>query len=317
MADWSVNRYGANNGDTDKLELYLKVFSGEIITQFNKANVTGDLVQSRTITSGKSAQFPVLGTITASYHTPGAELVGKSVLSSEKTISIDDLLVSDFSIANFDEAISHYEVRSEYAKQAGLALSNAADKKRLALLYLAARASATLTGGQAGQSVTSSTAGTDAQALLDAISTAAEYLDNALAPESDRHCILAPAQWHLLSRDGQVFHRDYGNTNGSQQAPNIMEWANISIRKSVILGTQVNGATIAANTTNERNTYSGVFTNSIAPVFHRSAIGTLKLLDLAFESEYSVSRQATLVVAKYLMGHGVLRPESAVEIKTA
>ena len=49
---------------------------------------------------------------------------------------------------------------------------------------------------------------------------------------------------------------------------------------------------------------------------HRSAIGTVKLLDLAVESEYSMSKQATLMLAKYAMGHGILRPECAVSVIT-
>jgi hypothetical protein len=35
------------------------------------------------------------------------------------------------------------------------------------------------------------------------------------------------------------------------------------------------------------------------------------------ESEYTVRRQSTLLVGKYACGHGVLRPEAAIEIKAA
>jgi hypothetical protein len=49
----------------------------------------------------------------------------------------------------------------------------------------------------------------------------------------------------------------------------------------------------------------------------RASVGTVKLLDLAVESDYLIQQQGTLVVAKYAMGHGILRPECAVEIKTA
>ena len=46
----------------------------------------------------------------------------------------------------------------------------------------------------------------------------------------------------------------------------------------------------------------------------KEAIGTVKLLDLATESDYQIERQGSLFVAKYAMGHGVLRPECAVEV---
>ncbi len=67
----------------------------------------------------------------------------------------------------------------------------------------------------------------------------------------------------------------------------------------------------------EQNTYNGDFTNTVALVMHRSAIGTVKLLDLAVESEYEIWRQGTLMVAKYAVGHGILRPECAVELAKA
>ena len=40
-------------------------------------------------------------------------------------------------------------------------------------------------------------------------------------------------------------------------------------------------------------------------------------MDLAIESGYDIRRQGTLMVAKMAVGHGILRPESAVELKTS
>jgi len=52
-------------------------------------------------------------------------------------------------------------------------------------------------------------------------------------------------------------------------------------------------------------------------VFTKDAAATVKLLDLAVESEYQVSRQGTLMVARYAMGHDSLRPECAVKLTNA
>ena len=60
--------------------------------------------------------------------------------------------------------------------------------------------------------------------------------------------------------------------------------------------------------------YDGDFRNTFGIVSHSAAVGTVKLLDLATESEYQIERQGTLFVAKYAMGHGVLRPECAIEL---
>ncbi len=43
---------------------------------------------------------------------------------------------------------------------------------------------------------------------------------------------------------------------------------------------------------------------------HHTAVGTVKLKDLAVETGRRIEYQATQLVAKYSMGHGGLRPEA-------
>jgi hypothetical protein len=70
----------------------------------------------------------------------------------------------------------------------------------------------------------------------------------------------------------------------------------------------------------ENNTYHGDFSTTVALVMQKSAIGTVKLMDLAVErtsGDFEIMYQGTLMAAKYAMGHGILRPECAVEIKAS
>ena len=69
--------------------------------------------------------------------------------------------------------------------------------------------------------------------------------------------------------------------------------------------------------TGTNNTYHGNFSTTVAVVFHKSAIGTVKLMDLGMESEYDIKKTRFLMVAKMALGHGILRPESSTLIKTA
>ena len=103
--------------------LFLKQFAGEVLTTFETENVMMPLHVTRSISSGKSAQFPTTGIAAAGYHTPGESLMttsGSSTSTSkylsriphaEVVISIDDMLVSSAFIANIDEAKNHYDVR--------------------------------------------------------------------------------------------------------------------------------------------------------------------------------------------------------------
>jgi len=68
----------------------------------------------------------------------------------------------------------------------------------------------------------------------------------------------------------------------------------------------------------ENNAYNGDDSKTIGLVFHKSAVGTVKLMDMTTEisgSDYGIMYQGTLMVAKYALGHGILRPECAATIK--
>ena len=58
-----------NNSGAGVDSLFLKVFSGEILTAFETSTVMKELHTIRTIGSGKSASFPVTGVADSSYHT--------------------------------------------------------------------------------------------------------------------------------------------------------------------------------------------------------------------------------------------------------
>ena len=53
----TASRLGQINGANDAQALFLKVFSGEILTTFEEMNVMKGLHTIRTISNGKSAQF--------------------------------------------------------------------------------------------------------------------------------------------------------------------------------------------------------------------------------------------------------------------
>ena len=59
MSDATPSRLGQVNGANSAFALFLKVFSGEVLTTFDELNIMKSLHMTRTISSGKSAQFPV------------------------------------------------------------------------------------------------------------------------------------------------------------------------------------------------------------------------------------------------------------------
>jgi hypothetical protein len=141
-----AGRVGANLGTGDSTALFLKKFAGEVMTVFDEKNIMKPLHTIRTITKGKSAQFPIIGTAKAGYYSPGQDILESDLgpgagtdaggglnkfQQTETMIHIDKVLMSSTFIASIDELVSHFDVRAPYTHQLGEALANQFDKNVL------------------------------------------------------------------------------------------------------------------------------------------------------------------------------------------
>jgi len=332
----TASRLGAINGGSDTQALFLKVFSGEILTTFEEMNVMKGLHTIRTISNGKSAQFPVTGIATANYHTAGENIADaensylSTVKHAEKVITIDDVLLASSFIANIDELKNHYDVRSIYAKELGKALAKRFDLATMKTLVAAARTTSVITGGKDGIAIDGGEASAFTAAVIqEKLFEAAQKLDeNDIPNDGQRYAILKPADYYkLVQSDQEVINRDFGG-RGDVATGNIPMVAGLRIFKSNHLSdvaTDLSGVATGDGSASVKNDvfgggaagagYNGDLSKTFIIGGHPSAIGTVKLLDLATESDYKLELQGTLFVAKYAMGHGVLRPEASFEIK--
>ena len=352
-----ASRVGLDTNDTSAGvdSLFLKVFSGEILTAFETATVMKSLHTIRTLSSGKSATFPVTGIADSSYHTVGESIVenGTSYLSdigkTEKQIFIDDMLISSTFLANVDELKNHYDIRSIYAAELGKALAKRFDIATMKTLWAATGTSANLTN--AGGTRLSGSDLTTTSDIIDALFAIATQLDENDAPSEGRFAIVTPKTYYqLLTSDNNAINNvavssEYGN-GGNVATGSIPMVAGIRLVKSNHLkdiadlgdqssSTSGDGSSAVKNdvtgsgsgsgyesdfsTLKDDNSTSSDATDDTYGILAgtKEAIGTVKLLDLATESEYQIERQGTLFVAKYMMGHGVLRPECAVAFKVS
>ena len=349
-----------SGGSAGNEDLFLKVFSGEVLTTFEENNLMMPLHRVRTINSGKTAQFPVTGVASAVYHTPGDSLFAdeqadgntyaSNINHSEKTIAIDGVLTSSAFIADIDEAKNHYEVRSIYSTEIGRQLAYTADKNLIRTCIAASETSSDRFGTSAGDTAaqiaspylggkilvcgtaadangtTEITAGNDGAATtgafwIDAIFKMAELMDLKNVPGEGRVAILPPDEYYkMVSQDTSAINRDYNpEGNGSVAAGNIVSVAGVRILKSNhIPQTDESAATNVHNSSSINNDpfgaagggYGGYnFSECVGIGFQTEGLGTVKLLDLAMESEYYMERLGTMLMARYAMGHGVLREE--------
>lgn len=307
----TVSRLGQVEATGDQFALFLRQFAGEVLTQFDEVNKVLPMVTQRTITNGRSAQFPVIGNTTARYHSPGTEITGSAIVHNEVTLTVDMPLISDAFIANIDEAMNHYDVRAPYGKKLGNALANQLDRHLLQCAVKAARSAARISTDVGGSVIAVANLDTDMDKLVESLFNAATILDEKNVPEDGRFTFLRPAVYNRLAQNTKVLNKDWGGA-GVFADGKVLRVAGIEIMKS----NHVPNGVIAASTTagGFADKYIGDFSKTVGVVFTQDTVGALKLQDIQMEAEYSVRWQGTLMVAKYAMGHGVLNPATSVEL---
>ena len=314
MSNATSSRLGlVNNTGTAYDALFLKVFSGEVLASFGRENQMLGMTTVRTISSGKSAQFPVTGTIASSYHTVGNEILGTAVNHNEKIINIDDMLIAHAFIAEIDALKNHWDARSIYSKEMGLALAKKVDQHLLQLAVLASQASTNVTGGNGGTEITDADAKTNATSLISSVFEAIQALDENDVPTSDRYCIVTPDVYYQLCNVDKLVSRDFSKNNGDFGTGTVVSIGGVPVVKSNTAVTAFTDQSAAISGTN--NTYNVDAQHIAAVVFHKSAIGTVKLKDMVMENTYDPRRLGNLLTSRLALGHGILRAESAVSIK--
>ena len=247
---------GANNGALtnagtvdERRALYLKLFSGEMFKGFQHNTIARDLVTRRTLKNGKSLQFIYTGRTKSEFHIPGQSILGndeKSPPVAEKTITVDDLLISSAFVYELDETLSHFDLRGEISRKIGYALAENYDRRIFRAITKAARQASPVTmsnfvepGGSmlkvGADTSTDKKDAYDSTKLVNAFYDAASILDEKGVSGDGRVAVLNPRQYYALiqavSSNGLI-NRDVQGT-ALQSGNGIIEIAGIRIYKSM------------------------------------------------------------------------------------
>ena len=263
-----VGDTGSYNASNNR-DLYLKLFSGELFKGFQHNAIARDLVMKRTLKNGKSLQFIYTGRTKAEYHIPGQSILGNDENAppvAEKTITVDDLLISSAFVYELDETLAHYELLGEISRKIGYDIAQTYDLKIFRALTRGARAASPITkSGYAEPGGTQIRVGTtdkgsnayDAEKLVEAFFDAAAALDEKGVSGEGRVGVLNPRQYYaLIQKVGEkgLINRDVQGS-ALQSGQGIIEIAGIKIFKSMNIpflgkfGTQFGGDT--AESSNE------------------------------------------------------------------
>ena len=303
---------------TDDLALFLKVFGGETLAAFERTSVTLGRHMIRTISSGKSAQFPVFGRTTAKYLKPGNSLDDQreKTQQDEVIISIDGLLTADSMLHDLDDAMAHFDVSSEYTRQQGEALAISLDGSVLAeMAKLAFAKKENIIGLGKSDVLERSIAGADYgataqmgllvyQMLLDI----AVKLDYNKVPQADRTAYVKPEGHRSLAASLVALNRDYGAQASITEA-NVIRIAGFDVVPCAHLtdGGPDKEGSVQGSGHIFPATLKG---DAMMVVAHRTSVGTVKLKELSVEHARRPEYQADEIISKLAVGHGGLRPEA-------
>jgi len=343
--------YTQGHATLDDSTLFLEKFGGQVLTTFAETNVMMPLHTVQSISSGKSASFPVVGQAKASYHAPGNDILVdvnldtttgldhlqaaaqgsvtelQDIRHNEVTIYIDGILTSSVFVHDLDVAMNHWDQMSVYSEELGRALAKAFDVHVMMTTLGAAEVTTpTITGGNAGETIVDADFKTNGASAVDTIFTIAQKFDEKDIPKDGRYIIVDPATFYKIAQQTDLVNKDLGDGNGDFPSAMVRECAGIKIVMSNHLPSTDLSATelleVANTSVNTNMPYLEGYTdnnwsNTAAIAFHKSAVGTVKLMDLSVQKEYITARQGTLMVARYAMGHGILRPEAAIAVDIA
>ena len=316
-----LTQLGQSNLAGDTRALYLKLFSGEMFKGFQHNTIARDLIMRRTLKNGKSLQFIYTGRTKSEFHTPGNSILGDTNNAppvAEKTITIDDLLISSAFVYELDEVLAHYVLRSEISRKIGYALAEKYDRLAFRAVARGARQASPVSatgyvepGGtqiRVGSTTNDSDAYNSAN-LVAAFYDAAAALDEKGVSSDGRVAVLNPRQYYELIQavgSNGLVNRD-AQGSALQSGQGIIEIAGIKIYKSMNIpflgnyGTKYGGGTGVTNPGNTgsfvgsdteleagtvssaagpRNNYGGQadFDASCGLIFQREAAGCVEAI---------------------------------------
>ena len=344
-------------GATDKYALYLKLFSGEMFKGFQHETIARDLVTKRTLRNGKSLQFVYTGRMSSSFHTPGTPILGNSDKAppvAEKTIVMDDLLISSAFVYDLDETLAHYELRGEISKKIGYALAEKYDRLIFRSITRGARSASPVSatnfvepGGTQIRvgSTTNDSDAYNATNLVNAFYDAAAALDEKGVSTDGRCAVLNPRQYYSLIQNvgsNGLVNRDVQG-DALQGGSGVIEIAGIHIYKSMnipflgkygvayggttgetspgnlgsFIGPTPENANATGGVNNDYGTNAELGAKSAGLIFQKEAAGVVEAIGPQVQvtnGDVSVIYQGDVILGRMAMGADYLNPAASVEL---
>jgi len=295
---------------TDDRELYLIEFGGLVITAYDEKMDYQDLHHVKQIEQGKANTFPIVGRKRdAEEHIPGERILGGKIEHNEVVIDLDKMLFDSVFVAEVDEKMIHYDLTQAYASQLGQSLAST-QCRRIAIMHiLASRDVADVPQGQPTPAYAYAADMKTNGASLEAVYFAAQEYFRVNDMSGDTPKVLLPHKQHLLlSRFTGIEGGPVTTGSGNRASGTIGDIAG--------LATQGTNHIPNTNITGGPAKYRGNFSTTVGHVSNKWAVGTLESRGMKVQTIPQPDRLGMLMIASMFNGHGILRPENSIEIRT-
>ena len=305
---------GNNNGSGSAQELFETKMMTDVLKYFQETNVAKELITVKTIDSGKSASFPIVGNNTAALKTNDAsELAVQTTKHTDRIINIAGLLVAHSYITDIDDAMLHYDPKAPHTESIGRSLSKYYDEEAITTMASAAEVVDTASATTAGlktfdddiftvedESVTLANQSSGASIYAAIVGAITEYRDKDVIGQPA--ILLRPAQYFALlnnpANTGLTWVNDPYSQSG--KVPMVLG-SKVLYSPHFPALTGVGGIAAAGD-------HFGFCVS-------KEAVGAVELLSTSVRADYVPTRVATLVVGKMAYGMGILNHAACVGLK--
>ena len=293
-------------------ELFAKKFSTDVLKYFMDTNIAKALITNKSIQSGKSESFPVVGNAVAvDIANDGGSLAVQNLRATEREISIGDLTVAHAWITDLDKAMVHYDSQSAQSESIGRALAKKVDQDIILEVIAAGAIVDAASSLAAGLKVFSDDVFTSE--ISTSLATGAAVYNAcvlAVTEKSEKDTVgepifmFRPAQYYMLLN------------NPSQTG---LTWVNDEYAQSgkvpMLLGHRV----VTSPHFPAQTGIGGIMaTGDVGGVlFSKECVAQLELMSVSTRVDYIPERLSNLVVGKMAVGYGVLNHACAINIKSS
>lgn len=336
----------SNRPVTDDRELLLDMFSGETLMAFEEKQIIVDKIRNVTFGPTETLQWIATGFVGTEYHTPGTELFGQDARNTQRKVTLDDqFLTSVIEYDDIDALLTHFDVRGEHANKMGYALARTVDLHALATLARTSLINVVDTSGVAISSSSTSIAqgyqpaavdpkiGTPGGAIIVADLVGSSTADRAIKTYTaivDAKEILdlkdVPGPYWCVLPTSVFYDLRFGRDSSSGQFVNMtVDWMGPSMANktdSPEMVFNINGVTVFHSNRFPRTNVTGGYpakydfpwASCYGIMFTPEATVMAMKQGISIETGRDLRRQADVIIAKLLEGHGSLRPECVVSI---